>query len=91
MTLPEDLCGRLEIGEGSRVEFFLTSDGQVHLHAITQGASGFGGFNLDRRRPPVSIREMDDAIAEHVCEKYDRLNSRRDGDRVDETTRSAAQ
>lgn len=90
LALPDELCERLEIEEGTRVEFFLTLDGQVHFHALTKTASRFGGFNIDRRRPPLSIREMDDGIAEHLSDDYDRLNRQRD-EGTPTATRSAAE
>jgi AbrB family looped-hinge helix DNA binding protein len=67
VTLPKELCERLGIKPGSRVEFFLTLDGQVHFHALTADASGFG---RERRVPPVSIREMDDGIEDYLSEKH---------------------
>ncbi len=91
IELPGELCDRLRIEEGTRAEFFLTVDGQVHFHALTQTTSDFGGFLIDMRRPSLSIREMDDGIAEHMCEEEDRLRRQRDEDRRSEASRSAAE
>lgn len=91
LSLPKELCERLDIVEGSRVEFFLTVDGQVHFHAITQGAGTLGRFAIDRRRPPLSIREMDDGIGEYMREKEDRLRRQREAGRGGEASRSAAE
>ena len=77
VSLPEELCERLGIVEGAKVEFFLTVDGQVHFHAITGTTRGLGGLVAERRVPPVSVREMDDGIAEHVCEQEERLPTAR--------------
>ena len=90
VALPHELCERLDIEEGTRVEFFLTTDGQVHFHALTQSASGFG-FKIDTRRPPLSIREMDDGVAEYFCEEEDRLRLQREASRTDMSRRSAAE
>ena len=73
LTLPPELCSRLKIGEGTLVEFFLTLDGQVHFHAITGTAIDFAGLLSTKRAPPISIREMDDAIADHLAEKDERI------------------
>jgi bifunctional DNA-binding transcriptional regulator/antitoxin component of YhaV-PrlF toxin-antitoxin module len=70
VKLPPELCRRLDIVEGTMVEFFLTFDGQVHFHALTGQLSEFG---IQRRNPPISIREMDDAIAEAVSEKHEQI------------------
>ncbi len=69
VRLPEELRRELGIVAGSPVEFFLTLDGQVHFHAITRRAGDLGSFLPAIRKPPVSIREMDDAIGEEVAER----------------------
>ena len=74
VTLPNALCRQLHIEEGTPVEFFLTVDGYVHFHAITGTTrSLLGGLTVKRREPPVSIREMDDGIAEAVVEDFRRI------------------
>jgi bifunctional DNA-binding transcriptional regulator/antitoxin component of YhaV-PrlF toxin-antitoxin module len=74
VTLPSALCRRLHIREGTPVEFFLTVDGYVHFHAITGTTrSLLGGFTYKKREPPVSIREMDDGIAESIVEDFRRI------------------
>jgi AbrB family looped-hinge helix DNA binding protein len=69
VILPSELREQLDIADGTDVEFFLTLDGQVHFHAITGTTEGLAGISFERRSPPLSIREMDDAIAEAVSEK----------------------
>jgi len=74
VVLPEDLRERLEIKPGVPVEFFLAYDGKVHFHAITETAWGWNKL-FEKRVPPLSIREMDDAIVETVTEDDDRIRS----------------
>lgn len=81
VTLPAELCKRLHISEGTSVEFFLTVDGQVHFHAITETAKGFAGVIGERRSPPISIREMDDGIADYLAEKHARIAGQSQGRR----------
>lgn len=66
ITLPSDICEALNIKEGGEVEFFLTVDGFVHFHALTGDLADFG---VEKRTPPISIREMDDAICDAVVER----------------------
>jgi AbrB family looped-hinge helix DNA binding protein len=67
VSLPSELVDRLGIREGAEVEFFLTLDGDVFFHAITGMAAGWKGlFPTEQRLPPLSIKEMDDGIAEAV-------------------------
>jgi bifunctional DNA-binding transcriptional regulator/antitoxin component of YhaV-PrlF toxin-antitoxin module len=70
VRLPAELCRRLRIKDGSEVEFFLTTDGYVHFHAITGKLSEFG---IQVRRPAISIREMDDAISDHISAEDARI------------------
>ena len=70
VVLPAELCRRFHIVEGTPVEFFLTIDGQVHFHAITATAKGFAG---EKRSPPISIREMDDGMADYLAAKHARI------------------
>jgi bifunctional DNA-binding transcriptional regulator/antitoxin component of YhaV-PrlF toxin-antitoxin module len=66
IKLPEELCDALGISAGSEVEFFLTLDGYVHFHVLRDSFSDFG---VRHKSPSLSIREIDDAIAEAVVEK----------------------
>jgi len=84
VALPRELRERLDIRPGSEVEFFLTLDGQVHFHAITAHSGAFGSPTLS---PPLSVREMDDGIADYLAEKYDR----REPDEATSSRRPAAE
>jgi bifunctional DNA-binding transcriptional regulator/antitoxin component of YhaV-PrlF toxin-antitoxin module len=74
IQLPDDLRERFEIPPGGTVEFFVTLDGLVFFHALTE-ASGESALiqGMSGRRPPLSVREMDEAIAEHLVEKHARI------------------
>ena len=74
ISLPSDLIDRLSIRDGAEVEFFLTLEGDVFFHAITGKAAGWKGlFPTERRSPPLSIKEMDEGIAEAIAEDYERI------------------
>ena len=74
ISLPSDLIERLEIRDGAEVEFFLTLDGDVFFHAITGMAAGWKGlFPTEVRSPPISIKEMDEGVAEAIVEDYERI------------------
>jgi bifunctional DNA-binding transcriptional regulator/antitoxin component of YhaV-PrlF toxin-antitoxin module len=74
IKLPAGLREKLRIRDGCEVEFFLTVDGDVFFHAITGRAKDWkGAFNTELRSPPISITEMDAAIAEHVTEDDARI------------------
>jgi bifunctional DNA-binding transcriptional regulator/antitoxin component of YhaV-PrlF toxin-antitoxin module len=74
IKLPAGLREKLRIRDGCEVEFFLTVDGDVFFHAITSRAKDWkGAFSTELRSPPISITEMDAAIAEQVTEDDARI------------------
>jgi bifunctional DNA-binding transcriptional regulator/antitoxin component of YhaV-PrlF toxin-antitoxin module len=74
IALPVALCEKLRIEEGCEVEFFLTLDGDIFFHAITARAKDWAGhFDVEVRSPPISIKEMDQGIAEEVVEDNNRI------------------
>lgn len=73
VDLPPELVEKLNIREGAEVEFFITLAGEVFFHAITGKAEGWKGLHpIDRRSPPISIREMDEAVGEALVEDDER-------------------
>lgn len=72
VALPEELIRSLAIKAGETVEFFLTLDGQVHFHVINASWDALPPQG-PAHRPRLSIREMDDAIADHLAEEDDRI------------------
>ena len=74
VQLPDTLVRKLGIKPGHRVEFFETVDGEVFFHAIVGTTQGWKGmFGAPARRPPISIREMDEGIADYLSEKHERI------------------
>ncbi len=70
IPIPKEMVEKLLIEPGEEVEFFLTSEGQIHFHVLREG---FGEYVSVRHVPLISIREIDDGIAEHLIEKNDRI------------------
>jgi len=74
VALPPELVEKLNIREGVDVEFFVTFAGEVFFHAITGKAEGWKGLlRAERRSPPLSIREMDEAVSEALVEDDERI------------------
>ena len=85
IALPPDLIDRLGIRDGVDVEFFLTLDGDVFFHAIAGAAAGWKGlFPIESRSPPLSIKEMDEGIAETIVEDYERIRRQEEPAPTDE-------
>ena len=74
IALPAPLRKKLNIVEGCKVEFYLSLDGDVFFHAITGKAKGWKGmYETEVRSPPISIREMDQAIGDAIVEDDNRI------------------
>ncbi len=66
IPIPQEMMEKLAIKPGDEVEFFLTSEGQIHFHVLREG---FGEIINVRHFLPISIREMDDGIVEHLIKQ----------------------
>jgi len=68
VTIPQDVRERLHIKTGTRVEFAERADGIVEFIPLTASIMDLAGI-IPWDGPPVSIEEMDDAIAEYMSEE----------------------
>ena len=74
ITLPAQLRKSLKISEGCQVEFYVSLEGDVFFHAITGKAKGWKGmYDTEVRSPPISIREMDQAVGDALVEDDRRI------------------
>ena len=73
-TLPKAVRDHLGLKPGDRVKFFIHPDGRVML-LPTAPISRLRGILKKPPGKPVTIEEMDDAIAEGVTERF--LHSKR--------------
>jgi AbrB family looped-hinge helix DNA binding protein len=63
VTIPKAVRDRLGLEAGDQLEFVFEAQGdRVVLRPGNRDAGGLKGLLLARGRPPVSIREMDEAI-----------------------------
>lgn len=74
ITLPIEFRKSLHLTAGDRIEFFSQADGTVALRALTGSIRDLKGI-VPKRARPVSIEEMDHAIAAAVA-KRDRASRR---------------
>jgi AbrB family looped-hinge helix DNA binding protein len=70
-TIPKPIREHLGLKPGDRVKFFIRSDGRVMLLPKLP-VTALKGIVKSRRRRPVTIEEMDDAIAKAVVGRYRR-------------------
>ena len=68
ITIPRAVREHLGVKPGDRVRFFLHPSGEVVARPVVPVARLKGVLAVPRRKP-VSVEEMDDAIAAHVAER----------------------
>ena len=73
-TIPKTIRDRLGLEPGSKVRYFVAHNGSVMILPVRPVSALRGIVKYDG--PPVSIEEMDDAIAADVCERDERSRSR---------------
>jgi antitoxin PrlF len=69
ITIPQDVRERLNIVAGTRVEFAERADGSVEFIPLTATVMDLAGV-VPWGGPPVSLEEMDDAIADAAVDRY---------------------
>lgn len=63
ITIPKKARDALQLDAGDRVEFIFEDDGRLFLLPVTRDVKTLKGM-LPKPEKPVSLDEMDDAIAE---------------------------
>ena len=64
ITIPREVRERLHLKTGSRVDFIVEASGQVVLKPLDRNFRSIRGIVRSRRKRPVSIKEMNEAIAQ---------------------------
>jgi antitoxin PrlF len=73
IAVPKDVCEHLNVHDGDRVEFLIKEGGIVELHPIAGSfREAFGMLHQPGMRP-VSVEEMNEAIARSRAEDHERI------------------
>ncbi len=63
ITIPKEIREYLKIRPGTRLEFRIASDGHVLMQPRSRDVRDLKGIIRSTRRKPVSVEEMNEAIA----------------------------
>jgi antitoxin PrlF len=63
ITLPKEVREQLRLQAGSRVDFIIEPSGRVSLNPLNSDFRSLRGIVKSKRKRPVSIEEMNEAIA----------------------------
>jgi AbrB family looped-hinge helix DNA binding protein len=64
ITIPREVRERLHLKTGSRVDFIVEPSGQVVLKPLSRNVRSIRGIVRSRHKRPVSIKEMNEAVAQ---------------------------
>jgi antitoxin PrlF len=77
ITIPKGIRDHLHVTEGDRIDFRVDENGEVRLTSVARSASDLFGKLHRPGMKPVSIEEMDAAIAEGRAEADRRTRTAR--------------
>jgi antitoxin PrlF len=63
VTLPKEIRDHLKIAPGHRIDFVVKRSGEVAVKPLNYDFRSLRGILKSRRKTPVSIEEMNEAIA----------------------------
>jgi AbrB family looped-hinge helix DNA binding protein len=72
ITIPKEVRDHLGVETGDRLSFVVQEDGTVIVKPITRHVRELGGLLRRTGRRPVSINQMDEAIAHRMHTKFGR-------------------
>jgi AbrB family looped-hinge helix DNA binding protein len=70
VTLPTSIRERLGLDAGSVLDFQLLADDTITVRAVKPDARRLRGLLRSPHPQPVSVEQMDDAIARHLLERH---------------------
>jgi antitoxin PrlF len=70
ITIPKEVRDHLGVETGDRLSFVVQEDGTVIVRPITRHVRELGGLLRRPGQRPVSVDEMDQAIARRVHTKF---------------------
>lgn len=73
LTLPREIRKHLKVGTGDRLDFVIHPDGTVGVQPLKRDVRELRGIFHRPGAKPLTIKEMDDAIAEHLAEEDARV------------------
>ncbi len=77
ITIPKPIRERLKVKAGDLIDFVTDEAGRVVLQPGSSELTDLRGMLRREKRPPVSLAEMDAAIARHVTRKERRSGKSR--------------
>lgn len=77
ITIPKEIREALNLKPGSRVDFLIDGSGRVEMRALKSDWRALRGMLKSPHKRPISVREMNEAIALDVVSEYKRSPGQR--------------
>ena len=77
VTIPKQVRERLGVGPGDRIDFVVEQDGGVRVRRLGRSVADLAGILRSPGRRPVSLRAMDESVAELLARKNERIRKQR--------------
>jgi antitoxin PrlF len=68
-TIPKEVRDHLHVKSGDQIKFFIHRDGSVFILPVVP-VSTLRGILKSRRKKPMTIEEMDEAIGAGIVDRY---------------------
>lgn len=70
ITLPKEIRDRLNLASGAILDFQLQADNTITARHVQPDARRIRGLLKSPHSAPLTVEQMDAAVAEHLREKY---------------------
>jgi AbrB family looped-hinge helix DNA binding protein len=77
LTLPKEIRDRLGLDAGSILDFGLQADNTIVARHVQPDARRIRGLLKSPHAAPLSVEQMDEAVAQHLRDKHARPAARR--------------
>ena len=70
LTLPKEIRDRLKLDAGAILDFQLQADNTITARQVQPDARRLRGFLKSPHAAPLTVEQMDEAVAKHLREKH---------------------
>lgn len=73
VTLPKEIRERLGLTAGSRLDFSIDENGELHIRPVVTTALGLAGLLRRPGQAPVTVEQMNEAVEQMAAELNPRV------------------
>ena len=77
ITLPKEIRDRLNLDAGAILDFQLQADNTITARQVKPDARRIRGLLKSPHAAPLTVKQMDEAVAKHLCDTHARSKADR--------------